>query len=142
MAHNIVRTLVVYLGGGIADRVDRRRLLLWGWAFYVAIYAGLALSRSIGALLVLLVLYALHYGAVEAAERALVADLAPPSLRGSAFGWYHAVVGLAALPASAAFGALWASAGPAWAFASGAVLAALAVAGLGFLVPRAPPADA
>jgi MFS family permease len=136
-AHSVVRTAVVYLGGRIADRVERRRLLVWGWSFYVAIYAGFALARSLAAVIALLVIYALHYGAVEAAERALVADLAPSTRRGAAFGWYHAVVGFAALPASVGFGLLWMSFGAQAAFASGALLAALAVSGLVWLVPRA-----
>lgn len=135
MAHNIVRTGVVYAGGGIADRVERRRLLGWGWAFYVLIYAGFALATSLAMMIALLIVYALHYGAVEAAERALIADLAPPELRGSAFGWYHACVGFAALPASAAFGAIWAASGARWAFATGAIVAACAVIGLLAWVP-------
>jgi len=64
---------------------------------------------------------------VEPAERAWVASLVPPELRGTAFGWYHGAIGLAALPASVAFGLLWQKWGAAVAFSTGAVLAALAV---------------
>lgn len=134
-AHNFVRTAVVYVGGRIADRFERRRMLALGWAAYVAIYAGLALARSVGAVIAVAIVYALHYGAVEAAERALVADLAPAELRGSAFGWYHAVVGFAALPASLVFGLIWGALGAELAFASAAALAALALVLLLALVP-------
>ncbi|HEX4440482.1 MAG TPA: hypothetical protein VH854_10460, partial [Thermoanaerobaculia bacterium] len=62
----------------------------------------------------------------EGAERALVADLAPPRMRGRAFGAFHASVGLAALPASILFGVLWKAFSPAAAFFAGAALAAVA----------------
>jgi MFS family permease len=135
MAHNLVRTAVVYVGGGLADRVERRRLLGGGWAIYVLLYVGFALATSVTTMIALLVVYALHYGAVEATERALIADLAPPELRGSAFGWYHATVGFAALPASAAFGAIWSASGARWAFAISAGLAACALGALLIWVP-------
>ncbi|HKJ94890.1 MAG TPA: MFS transporter, partial [Gammaproteobacteria bacterium] len=50
--------------------------------------------------------YAATLAMTEGAERALVADVAPPSLRASAFGLYHMVVGLLALPGAALFGLL------------------------------------
>ena len=56
----------------------------------------------------------------KAAEKALVADLAPESRRGVAFGWYTAVQGLGALAASLMFGVIWSTAGAAAAFAVGA----------------------
>jgi MFS family permease len=134
-AHNVVRTAAVMVGGNIADRIDRRRLLAAGWAMYVAVYVAFALADTREVLIGLLIAYALHYGAVEATERALVADLAPTTRRGSAFGWYHATVGFAALPASVAFGMLWTYRSPSLAFAIAAALAAAALAGLFLFVP-------
>jgi MFS family permease len=125
-AHSAVRTVAVYCGGALADRMDRRKLLATGWLLYATIYGAMAAVDSVAALVALLVVYGLHYGAVEPTERALVAELAPPALRGSAFGWFHGAVGLAALPASALFGLLWNHAGAAAAFGFGAALAALA----------------
>lgn len=134
--HNVVRTLAVYAGGTLADRMDRKRMLAAGWAMYVAIYAALALVETLAAMVALLVVYALHYGAVEAVERALVADLAPAERRASAFGWYHAVVGFAALPASLVFGVLWTTCGPRVAFATSAAVAAVALIALFAVVPE------
>jgi len=135
-AHNLVRTLATFFGGRIADRVDRRRLLAIGWLAYAATYAALACVQSPTWITVCVVAYALHYGAVEPTERAIVADLAPPALRGSAFGWFHGAVGVAALPASAVFGGLWKFVGPGAAFGVGAALALIALVGLWLLVPR------
>lgn len=137
--HNAIRSLVVFHGGRLADRVDRRRLLAAGWILFAIFYAGFALARSPVTVAVLLCAYALHHGAVEAAGRAFVADLARPELRGSAFGWYHATVGFAALPASALFGVIWSAAGAPVAFAASAGFALVAAAVLAFVVPSASP---
>src|SRR5262249_31667176 len=70
----------------------------------------------------------------EGVEKAFVVDLVAPEWRGRALGAYHAAVGLAALPASALFGVLYKLAGPGWAFATGAALAAAAA----LVLPRRP----
>src|SRR5689334_20411543 len=62
----------------------------------------------------------------ERTEKALVADLVPRARRGAAFGWYNLAIGLAALPASVIFGAIWDASGAPSAFVFGATLALLA----------------
>lgn len=135
-AHSALRTLAVYVGGGLSDRLDRRWLLGAGWLAYALVYLGMAMVESPTALVLLLIAYGAHYGAVEPSERALVAAHAPPDLRGAAFGWFHGCVGFVALPASALFGLLWSAAGPGVAFGTGAALAALAAGGLLLWVNR------
>jgi MFS family permease len=68
----------------------------------------------------------LHFGLTEGAERALVRDLAPHNERGTAFGWFHMVVGLAAIPAGVLLGGLWSlfGAGAAFLASAGITLAA------------------
>ncbi len=139
-AHSVMRTLAVLVGGRLADRVDRKKLLAAGWVVYSAVYVAMAMFHSATALVVLLVLYGIYYGAAEPTERAIVADLAPAHLRGSAFGWYHGAVGIAALPASALFGLIWLGFGAPAAFITGAVLAVFALCGLAFTVRRPSPA--
>ncbi len=133
-AHSVMRTLAVLVGGRLADRVDRRKLLAAGWVVYAAVYVAMAMFHSPTALVVLLVVYGIYYGAAEPTERAIVADLAPAHLRGSAFGWYHGAVGIAALPASALFGLIWLRFGAPAAFVTGAALAVIALCGLAFAV--------
>jgi MFS family permease len=70
-------------------------------------------------------------------EKAYIADLAPPDLRGTAYGLYHAAVGLTALPASLLMGLVWEHVSPAAAFTVGAALA-LASAALLLLVLGSP----
>jgi MFS family permease len=70
--------------------------------------------------------YGIYFGLAEPVEKAWVADLAPKNLRGSAFGWYHGMVGLGALPASLLFGWIWKAYSPGCAFLTGACLAGVA----------------
>jgi MFS family permease len=85
---------------------------------------------------VLAAVYGTSHGLVEGAERALVADLAAREGRGRAFGAYNLVVGLAALAASTAFGAVWDRFGSAAAFVGSGTFALLAAAALLARVPR------
>ena len=62
----------------------------------------------------------------EGTEKALVADLVPTERRGAAYGWFNAIIGISALPASIGFGYLWQKFGPQAAFGFGAGCAMLA----------------
>ncbi|MGZ6028737.1 MAG: MFS transporter [Myxococcaceae bacterium] len=134
-AFHVVKMASAYACGRISDRVGRRPLVVAGWAFYAAIYLAFGVAQSRNAVIAIFLLYGLYYGLTEPVERAWVADLVPERLRGTAFGLYHGVIGLAALPASVLFGVLWQRFGAPVAFLTGAVLAA-AAAVLLFLAPE------
>lgn len=122
-------------GGRFSDRVGRRPAIIAGWLIYIGVYAAMPFVSGLLIFCALLVVYGAYYGMTEGAERALVADFVPASIRGKAYGLYHGAVGFAALPASLLFGVFWAEIGPAAAFFIGASLAALALAVLaGFLI--------
>src|SRR5262249_40611912 len=55
----------------------------------------------------LFAVYGIYFGLTEGVQNALVADLVPAERRGAAFGWYNLAVGIAALPASLLFRAVW-----------------------------------
>jgi len=118
-------------GGALSDRLDRRLIVIVGWVVYATVYAGFALMTQPWHLWSLLVLYGAYYGLTEGGERAIVAEVVRPDQRGTAYGVFHAAVGLAALPASLVFGVLWVVIGPQTAFALGAGLAGLAAILLG-----------
>jgi MFS family permease len=113
-------------GGALSDRFGRRPPILAGWAVYAAVYAGFAFANAPWHAWALFAVYGLYFGLTEGAEKAFIVDLVAPEWRGRALGAYHAAVGLAALPASAAFGAVYKFAGPHVAFSIGAGLAACA----------------
>lgn len=128
------------IGGRWSDRVGARRAIIAGWLVYAAVYAGFAYVDAAWQVWALFLVYGLFFGLTEGPEKALVARLAPQGLRGSAFGAYHAAVGLAALPASVIFGLVWQAYGPAAAFWMGAGLALTAAVLLMVAVPREGPA--
>ena len=132
-AHHVVKMIANYYGGRLSDRIGPRAMVRAGWLFYAAIYVMFGWLSSAPWLIAVFLAYGIYFGLTEPAERAWVASLAPANLRGTAFGWYHGAVGLAALPASVVFGLLWQQWGATVAFSVGAVLAAFAA----LLLPHA-----
>ncbi|MGE3959927.1 MAG: MFS transporter [Vicinamibacterales bacterium] len=131
-----VKASVSVVAGGWSDRVGRRAVIAVGWCVYAAVYVGFAAATTLPSLLAWFLVYGFYFGFAEGTEKALVADLAPPSSRGFAFGLYNAVLGVGSLLASVLFGVLWTTWGAPVAFGTGAVLALLATALLFALVRR------
>lgn len=131
---HLVKMAAVFPFGALSDRIGRRGVIVAGWGVYSAAYLGFAVAGNELQVWLLFALYGLFYGLSEGAEKALLVDLATPAQRGAAFGWFHAAIGLGALPASLLFGWLWQVAGPVPAFGCGAGLAALAALLLVLLV--------
>ncbi len=136
-AFHVVKSSLSTYGGILSDRFGRRRMILGGWAVYAATYAAWGLTTGVYWMVGLFLVYGLYHSACEGAERALVADLVPPERRGTAFGWFHLVVGICALPASVIFGFLWKGFGAPAAFGVSAGLALLAAAILFLSLPKA-----
>jgi MFS family permease len=125
-ALHVVKSGMSAVGGRWSDRIGRRKVIAAGWLVYAAVYAGFAFASSVAALLLWFLVYGLYFGLTEGTEKAFVADLAPASRRGYAFGVLTAVQGLGSLAASVLFGVLWTVAGPIVAFGAGAGLALIA----------------
>jgi len=132
-AFQLVKSSFATYGGILSDRFGRKRVILGGWAVYAATYAAWGLTAGIRWMVGLFLVYGLFYAATEGAERALVADFVASDRRGMAFGWFHLVVGICALPASVIFGFLWKAFGAPVAFGTSAVLALAASVLLAFL---------
>jgi len=124
--HTAIRMLAALPAGMLADRFGKKRLVFVGWLLYAGVYAGLAFASSAASLMALLAAYALYWSLAESVLRAVVADLVPEELRGTAYGLYHFCVGIAILPANLLFGLLWDRVSAPAAFLTGAGLAALA----------------
>lgn len=121
---HVAKSAISPWGGALSDRFGRIKPLMGGWLLYALVYGGFALWSSLSAPWVLFALYGIYYGLVEGTERALVVDLEPdPDRRGTAFGLYYFVTGMAALPSSLLCGWLWQWADKAW-YAGGGPIAA------------------
>lgn len=127
---NVVYALSAYPAGALSDRVDRSILLMIGFGLLVAADLVLALDASVPGLVIGVVLWGLHMGLTQGLLAALVADAAPANLRGTAFGVFNLIAGVAMLAASVIAGVLWDGSGPAGTFLAGAGLGLLALLGL------------
>ena len=127
---NVAYTATAYPAGVAADRGHRGALLFWGLAALIASDLVIASTASRTLFFAGVVLWGLHMGLTQGLLSTLVAEAAPADLRGTAFGVFHLVCGVAVLLASVLAGALWDAYGPAWTFYAGAGFTALALLGL------------
>jgi MFS family permease len=129
---SLVYTLISTPAGSLSDRVGRKRLIVGGWLVYAVIYLGFALAQTGWHVWVLYALYGIYYGLAEGTTKAMVADIVPEALRGTAYGTYNAVLGILDFPASVIAGVLWqgvggwAGLGPSAPFFFGGALALVA----------------
>ena len=130
-AASLVKMFVAFLAGAASDRLGRLPVVITGWSLRVAclfLIAGLGQGEALTWILFLV--FAASLAFTEAAERSLVGDAADPAQRGTAFGVYHLVCGLLALPGAVLIGAVWQGFGQAAAFMLAGTLTSLAAAAL------------
>lgn len=127
---NVAYAGSAYPLGYLSDRISRRRLLGLGIVLLIVADVVLGLASRAAWVGVGAVFWGLHMGASQGLLSAIVADSAPAHLRGTAFGLFHLVSGIALLSASVAAGWLWSALGPAATFYAGAVFALIALVGL------------
>jgi len=126
MTMNIVYALAATPAGMVADRLGKRGVLISGYLFFALIYVGFAVATGQRQMWGLFAGYGLYHALTDGVGRAFVADLIDDPLRGTAYGLYHTVSGLALFPASVVGGFLWFRLGPAALFLYGATMACLA----------------
>jgi MFS family permease len=115
--------------GGLSDRVGQYPLVLAGYAWFAAVYAGFAAAHSVLVMAALFAAYGLYIAATEGTSKALIGRVIPAGERASALGLYYTATGLAGFSASVIGGALWSAVGP-WATFTFGAAAALAAAAL------------
>jgi MFS family permease len=130
MIMNIAYAGSAYPLGYLSDRLPRRPLLGLGIVLLILADVVLALANGAAWVAAGAVFWGLHMGATQGLLSALVADATPAALRGTAFGIFHLVSGIALLGASVVAGWLWSVVGPAATFYAGALFALVAFAGL------------
>lgn len=120
---NLVYSASAYSAGALSDKIPPRVLLLWGIFALVAADLLLAFTQGLIAAFAGIALWGGHMALTQGVLARMVADSAPPSLRGSAFGIFSLLTGLALLIASVVAGLLWDSVGPEMTFTAAAVFA-------------------
>lgn len=132
---NSVYSITSIPSGILSDKIGRKWLLIIGWCIYSLVYLGFASANNEIYVWILFPLYGAFYGATEGVAKAMVADIVPAEKRGTAYGLFNGITGLAVLPASIIAGWLWQTFNPTIPFYFGASLSAVAVAMLLLLIP-------
>jgi predicted MFS family arabinose efflux permease len=127
---NLVYAASAYPFGKLSDRMRHDRLLALGLVVLIAADLVLASGSGWPTLLLGVALWGLHMGMTQGLLAAMVADTAPADLRGTAYGFFNLVSGLAMLVASVMAGLLWDRFGAASTFLAGAAVSAVALAGI------------
>src|SRR6478672_7360575 len=107
IAMNVVYALAAYPFGKLSDRASHAQLLALGLVALIAADAALAHSAHWTWVWVGISLWGLHMGMTQGLLTRMVADTAPADLRGTAYGFFNLVSGVAMLWASALAGLLW-----------------------------------
>src|SRR5690606_32227607 len=130
VAMNVVYAASAYPFGRLSDRVNRKTLLAGGLVVLIAADLVLANDDHWGSVLAGVALWGIHMGMTQGLLAAMIADTAPEDLRGTAFGFFNLVSGIAVLIASLLAGLLWDQLGAAFTFYCGAGFSALALLAL------------
>jgi MFS family permease len=130
VAMNALYAFSAYPAGVLADRMDRRTIVTVGIAVLIAADLVLACTQGIAGVILGVMIWGLHMGLTQGLLAALVADVAPAELRGTAFGMFNLSCGVATLLASIVAGELWDLAGSQAVFLGGGAFALLALLGL------------
>lgn len=133
---NLVYATSAYPFGKLADRMSHAKLLAFGLIVLIAADLVLASDDHWSVVLAGVALWGIHMGATQGLLAAMVADTAPADLRGTAYGFFNLVSGLAMLLASVLAGLLWDRLGASSTFYAGAVFCAVALAGLAWRINR------
>jgi MFS family permease len=124
---SVVYLIAVYPAGVVADRWGTKGLLFSGLAALAIADGFLASASGLWMLFSGVAFWGLHMGLTQGLVGKLVADTAPADLRGTCFGYFYLASGVATLVSSVIAGLLWDNVGPAWTFAWGAALVAIAI---------------
>jgi MFS family permease len=125
---NLVYALAAYPFGKLSDRIGHGELLALGLVLLIGADLTLAVSGHWHWVWAGISLWGLHMAVTQGLLATMVADASPPDLRGTAYGFFSLVAGLAMLVASVLAGALWQSLGASATFLAGAVFSAVALA--------------
>jgi MFS family permease len=133
VAMNVVFAVSAYPIGRLADRANHKVLLGLGLVVLIAADLVLAQARGLTSVAIGVMLWGLHMGMTQGLLATMVANAAPAHLRGTAFGFFNLMSGIAMLIASVLAGLLWDQLGASVTFYAGAVFSALAI---GILIVR------
>lgn len=105
--YNLTASLLAIPCGKLSDKIGRKRLLVGGYLTFSLVYFGFAFCNSKPFMILIFVVYGIYTAMTAGAERAFIAEIAPPQLKGTMLGLHSTLAGIALLPASVIAGLLW-----------------------------------
>lgn len=124
--YNVTASALAIPAGRRSDRVGRKRLLVFGYVIFAAVYLGFAFVSGKRFMVFLFIMYGFYTAMIAGVERAFISEVAPEDLKGTMLGLHSTLVGIALLPASAIAGVLWTTFGLKVPFIFGSCMSLLA----------------
>ena len=126
MIFNVVSVLLAIPIGKLSDKIGRERLIIPGFLIYAITYFMFGKFNSISIFIGLFAMYGLYSALVDGSQKAMISDIVSKDLRGTGFGFYHAILGITLLPASLIAGLLYDKVNSSAPFYFGSVMALIA----------------
>lgn len=117
----LVYAVLSYPVGILSDRFGKMPFIMLGWLVLTLVELGFVFEATVGVTLVLFAFYGLFYALTEGSARAIIADLVPEEIRGSAYAVFNTFIGLAVIGGGYGLGKIWDSFSPSYAFGFSAV---------------------
>lgn len=132
VAMNLIYAASAYPFGKLSDRMSHARLLALGLVVLIAADLVLATNDHWGVVIAGVSLWGVHMGITQGLLATMVADTAPADLRGTAYGFFNLMSGIAMLVASGVAGLIWDRLGASYTFYAGVAFSVVALLGLGW----------
>lgn len=123
--YNLTASLLAIPCGKLSDKIGRKQLLVGGYITFSLVYFGFAFCNSKPFMILIFIVYGIYTAMTAGAERAFIAEIAPPQFKGTMLGLHSTLTGIALLPASVIAGLLWDSIGGFAPFMFGGMLSLL-----------------
>ena len=124
--YNLISSLLAIPFGRLSDRLGRKRLLIAGYLTFAVVYFLFAFARNRETIAAAFALYGLYTALTAGVERAFIAEISHPDLKGTMLGLHSTITGIALFPASVIAGILWTTFNDTVPFAFGASLSVCA----------------
>lgn len=125
--YNATYALLSYPAGLIADKLGKRKMVVFGFLAFALVYYGFAIASTKELIVFLFIIYGFYAAATDGVQRAYLADVVDKRYLGSAYGVFNMAIAFATLPASVIGGFLWQTKGPQYTFYFGSLMAILSI---------------